>query len=80
MEDKFEIKSEVPGPAPQHAKQIRVLNRVISWTDEGLVYELARGTRRSSSASSASRAGRPSTALVAARSSTRLAAQETLLQ
>ena len=29
MEGKFEIKSEVPGPGPQHARQIRVLTRVI---------------------------------------------------
>ena len=39
MESKFEIKSEVLGPGPHQSKQIRVLNRVISWTDEGLVYE-----------------------------------------
>ncbi len=39
IESKFEIKSEVLGPGPQHSKQIRVLNRVISWTEEGLVYE-----------------------------------------
>ena len=39
MEGKFEITSEVFGPWPQHAKQIRVLNRVISWAAGGLVYE-----------------------------------------
>ena len=35
----FEGKSEVLGPDIQQQKEIRVLNRILSWTPEGVVYE-----------------------------------------
>ena len=40
MESKFEIKSEMLGPTPGvHQQEIRVLNRILRWTKEGIVYE-----------------------------------------
>ena len=39
MEDRFEIKTDILGPRTEHAKQIRVLNRVISWQDDCIAYE-----------------------------------------
>jgi hypothetical protein len=35
----FEVKSQTLGPEARHSQQIRVLNRIISWTAEGIVYE-----------------------------------------
>ena len=35
----FEVKSQILGPEKRHCQQIRVLNRILSWTDEGIVYE-----------------------------------------
>ena len=39
MNAKFEIKTEMLGPERRHQQQVRVLNRVISWTKDGLQYE-----------------------------------------
>ena len=36
---KYEIKHNFLGGNPQHEKSIRVLNRVLSWTPEGIQYE-----------------------------------------
>ena len=36
---KFEVKNEYLGPDTRHKQSIRVLNRVITWTAEGLTYE-----------------------------------------
>ena len=36
---KFEIKTDFLGPGARHAKQMRVLNRILSWSDEGITYE-----------------------------------------
>ena len=33
---KFEIKTDFLGPGTRHAKQMRVLNRILSWSDEGI--------------------------------------------
>ena len=39
MEEKYEIACEVLGPEAGQQKEIRVLNRVIRWEDDGLAYE-----------------------------------------
>ena len=36
---KYESKHSFLGGNPQHEKSIRVLNRVLSWTPEGIQYE-----------------------------------------
>ena len=36
---KFEIKTDILGPSKDYAKQVRVLNRVTTWTDDGITYE-----------------------------------------
>ena len=36
---KYESKHELLGPGSAHSKSIRVLNRVLSWTPEGIAYE-----------------------------------------
>ena len=37
---KYEIKTDFLGPGPSHSKQLRILNRVISWDNEtGITYE-----------------------------------------
>ena len=40
--DKYESKHDVLGPGPKHSKSIRVLNRVLSWTGDGITYEAQR--------------------------------------
>ena len=35
----YESKHELLGPGSKHAKSIRVLNRVLAWTPEGIAYE-----------------------------------------
>ncbi len=39
MEEQYEIKSEHLGPEDGPKQEIRVLNRVLRWTDDGLEYE-----------------------------------------
>ena len=39
MKSKFEVTSEILGPGPNHARQVRVLNRVLSWGSQGIDYE-----------------------------------------
>ena len=39
LRTRFEVKTEFLGPGENHAKQIRVLNRVLTWGTEGLTYE-----------------------------------------
>ena len=39
MQGEFEIKTEMLGPKEHHLKQVRILNRVISWQADGIVYE-----------------------------------------
>ena len=39
MRAKYEIKTDFLGPRDTHAKQLRILNRVISWEDDGIMYE-----------------------------------------
>ena len=36
---KYDIKTNVLGPRPEHHQQIRVLNRIISWEADGITYE-----------------------------------------
>ena len=36
---KYEFKTEILGPGPGHKQEIRVLNRVLRWTAEGIAYE-----------------------------------------
>ena len=35
----FEIKTNFLGPDPVHSKQLRILNRIISWANDGITYE-----------------------------------------
>ena len=37
--DKFEVKVQILGPGPQHEREVRILNRVVRWTESGLAYE-----------------------------------------
>ncbi len=39
LKAKYEVKTEFLGPKPEHAKQVRILNRVISWEATGITYE-----------------------------------------
>ena len=39
LRKKFEIKTDFLGPGARHAKQMRVLNRILSWTSDGITYE-----------------------------------------
>ena len=40
MEEKYELtESARLGPAPQDDKEVRVLNRIVRWTAEGVEYE-----------------------------------------
>ena len=40
MKAKFEIKCEILGPSlERHKQEIRILNRVLTWTADGIVYE-----------------------------------------
>ena len=39
FEQKFEVKVQILGPGPGQKKEVRVLNRVIRWTDGGLEFE-----------------------------------------
>ncbi len=57
LKAKFEVKTKLLGPdaGRGHLQELRVLNRILAWTDLG-VTRPTRGTRRSSSASSAWRA------------------------
>ena len=35
LSDVYEVKHSIAGPGPTHAKQIRVLGRVLSWSQDG---------------------------------------------
>jgi len=39
LEKHYEIKTELLGPSKNDKKQVKVLNRIISWTDTGVEYE-----------------------------------------
>ena len=39
LKARYEIKTDFLGPKPEHSKQLRVLNRVITWDETGIVYE-----------------------------------------
>ena len=39
LEEKYELTVEVLGPAKEQVKEVRVLNRIIRWTKEGIEYE-----------------------------------------
>ena len=39
LNSKFETKTLVMGPEEKQLKQLRVLNRIISWTSEGIEFE-----------------------------------------
>ena len=39
LKSKFDIKTDVLGPRESHVQQVRVLNRVLTWTPEGIQYE-----------------------------------------
>jgi hypothetical protein len=39
LSEAFEIKVEILGPGPSHSKEIRILNRVLTWHDWGIGYE-----------------------------------------
>ena len=39
MEEKYELKVETLGPGKEDKKEVRVLNRILRWTKEGIEYE-----------------------------------------
>ena len=39
LEKHYELKTEILGPDREDKKQVKILNRIVSWTDEGLTYE-----------------------------------------
>ena len=39
LEKHYEIKTEVLGPSGNDKQQVKVLNRIITWTDTGIEYE-----------------------------------------
>ena len=39
LKSKFEVKTNVLGPGRNHERQLRVLNRVLTWNDDGISYE-----------------------------------------
>ena len=39
IEEKYELKVEVLGPDEGQQKEVRVLNRILRWTDKGVEYE-----------------------------------------
>ena len=39
LRSKFEIKTDFLGPKQHHLKQVRILNRVISWEEDGINFE-----------------------------------------
>ena len=39
MKSRFDVKTEILGPGKRHAKQIQVLNRVLTWNEDGNSYE-----------------------------------------
>ena len=39
LKSKFDIKTEFLGPEKRHSKQLRILNRIISWGGDGITYE-----------------------------------------
>ena len=39
MKGEYEIKMDVLGPEPGQEKEVKILSRVIRWTEEGLEYE-----------------------------------------
>ena len=39
LRSRFEIKTDFLGPKERHSKQVRILNRVISWEKDGISFE-----------------------------------------
>ena len=39
LKKKYDIKTSYLGPESEHNKEIRVLNRTLRWTDDGIEYE-----------------------------------------
>ena len=40
IEKKYEVKVRGRiGPGPKEGKEIRILNRIVTWTDQGILYE-----------------------------------------
>ena len=39
LEEKYEIKTQVLGPDKGDSQQIRILNRILTWTEKGIEYE-----------------------------------------
>ncbi len=39
MRAKFDIETNIMGPGPRHEKQVRILNRIITWSEDGILYE-----------------------------------------
>ena len=39
LKNKYEIKTKWLGPKAHHEKEVKILNRVVSWTNEGIKYE-----------------------------------------
>ncbi len=39
LRTKYDVKTHLMGPEDRHEKQLRILNRIISWTDSGIEFE-----------------------------------------
>ena len=39
LEEKYEVTVEVLGPDAEQCREVRVLNRILRWTDDGIEYE-----------------------------------------
>ena len=39
LRKEFEVKTEILGPEKRHVQQVKILNRVVSWEDDGIVWE-----------------------------------------
>ena len=39
LEARYDLKTQVLGPDPEEEKEVKMLNRIIQWTDEGISYE-----------------------------------------
>ena len=39
FKEKFEVKVQILGPGPEHAQEVKILNRIVRWTKSGIDYE-----------------------------------------
>ena len=39
FKEKFEVKVQILGPGSEHEQEVRILNRIVRWTESGIAYE-----------------------------------------